>query len=301
MGRKCSHCGILGHNLRTCATYRGGTAVLGGVRLFGVQLDIASSLPMKKSFSMGCLPSTSSTSSSSPSSLSSSSRVPVTENLEKMSNGYLSDGLISRNQEKKKGIPWTEEEHRTFLAGLEKLGKGDWRGISKNFVTTRTPTQVASHAQKYFLRQISLDKKKRRSSLFDMVKGIEMDEHKVSTIDSKTNDSSPISCEFFSIPTKSSNNTAAYSEVDKDRTLHSIDLNLQDQVSRFNSQETGGLHFLPCLHSMSVWAYESSDAQSPVKHTSPNVTSDLELTLGTPLALDMNKPSMPPLQLEQLV
>ncbi|KAH9297133.1 hypothetical protein KI387_028815, partial [Taxus chinensis] len=65
-------------------------------------------------------------------------------------------------------MPWSEEEHRLFLDGLGKLGKGDWRGISTSFVIARTPTQVSSHAQKYFLRQSSLHKRKRRSSLFDM-------------------------------------------------------------------------------------------------------------------------------------
>lgn len=67
------------------------------------------------------------------------------------------------------GVPWTAEEHRTFLAGLKKLGKGDWRGISRNFVTTRTPTQVASHAQKYFLRQNKLSNTNCRLSRFDVV------------------------------------------------------------------------------------------------------------------------------------
>lgn len=45
---------------------------------------------------------------------------------------------------RKKGVAWTEEEHRQFLLGLQKLGKGDWRGISWHFVRTRTPTQVIS-------------------------------------------------------------------------------------------------------------------------------------------------------------
>lgn len=92
-----------------------------------------------------------------------------------LTDGYLSDdpahgsGSSNRRCERKKGVPWTEEEHRLFLIGLQKLGKGDWRGIARNYVVSRTPTQVASHAQKYFIRQSNASRRKRRSSLFDMV------------------------------------------------------------------------------------------------------------------------------------
>ena len=58
--------------------------------------------------------------------------------------------------------------YRRFLMGLKKYGKGDWRNIARNFVTTRTPTQVASHAQKYFIRQLTDCKDKRRSSIHDI-------------------------------------------------------------------------------------------------------------------------------------
>ena len=97
MGRKCSHCGNIGHNSRTCTTYR--ETAVGGLRLFGVQLDISSSsVAMKKSFSMDCL------SSARPSSPSpSSSRVSIDENSDKTSIDYLSDGLMGRSPERKKG------------------------------------------------------------------------------------------------------------------------------------------------------------------------------------------------------
>lgn len=86
--------------------------------------------------------------------------------------GYASDDVVhpsARTRERKRGVPWTEEEHKLFLLGLQKVGKGDWRGISRNFVKTRTPTQVASHAQKYFLRRNNINnRRRRRYSLFDI-------------------------------------------------------------------------------------------------------------------------------------
>nr|KYP45356.1 Myb-like protein J [Cajanus cajan] len=82
--------------------------------------------------------------------------------------GKRSSSVRPHEHERKKGVPWTEEEHKLFLLGLKKYGKGDWRNISRNFVITRTPTQVASHAQKYFIRQLSGGKDKRRASIHDI-------------------------------------------------------------------------------------------------------------------------------------
>uniref|UniRef100_A0A5B6ZER2 Putative MYB transcription factor n=1 Tax=Davidia involucrata TaxID=16924 RepID=A0A5B6ZER2_DAVIN len=57
---------------------------------------------------------------------------------------------------------------QAFLIRVAEGREGDWRGISRNFVKTRTPTQVASHAQKYFLRRNNHNRRRRRSSLFDI-------------------------------------------------------------------------------------------------------------------------------------
>ncbi|KAK6912004.1 SANT/Myb domain [Dillenia turbinata] len=180
MTRRCSHCCNNGHNTRTCPTRAGSSSSAGngssggsvGVKLFGVRLTDGSFI--KKSASMGNLSHyhSSSSAAASPNTCSPSSD-PLHENP--IPDGYLSDDTnhascsSNRRNERKKGVPWTEEEHRMFLIGLQKLGKGDWRGIAKNYVISRTPTQVASHAQKYFIRQSNATRRKRRSSLFDMV------------------------------------------------------------------------------------------------------------------------------------
>lgn len=171
MTRRCSHCSNNGHNSRTCPTRGGGATAgssAGGVRLFGVRLTDGSF--MKKSASMGNL-SLYTSANPNPSSPSSD---PIRDPV-RVPDGYLSDDpnnascSSNRRSDRKKGKPWSEEEHRRFLVGLQKLGKGDWRGIARNYVISRTPTQVASHAQKYFIRQSNATRRKRRSSLFDMV------------------------------------------------------------------------------------------------------------------------------------
>lgn len=58
---------------------------------------------------------------------------------------------------------------RLLLAGLKQYGKGNWKSISKNYVRSRTPTQVASHAQKFFNRlNSSKTKGERRPSIHDI-------------------------------------------------------------------------------------------------------------------------------------
>ncbi|KAG0447617.1 hypothetical protein HPP92_028251 [Vanilla planifolia] len=155
MPRRCSHCNQDGHNSRTCPNR--------GVRLFGVRLSDGS---MQKSASTGNLAGFARSAGGGGSHLGEDP-----SSAEVTGCGYASDGFRGgpATRERKKGVPWTEQEHKMFLLGLRKLGKGDWRGISRKYVMSRTPTQVASHAQKYFIRHSALNRRKKRVSLFDIV------------------------------------------------------------------------------------------------------------------------------------
>ncbi|CAN0410261.1 unnamed protein product [Ectocarpus sp. 12 AP-2014] len=55
--------------------------------------------------------------------------------------------FLSRNKGR-----WTKDEHERFLSVAGRLGKNkeSWRWISQVVVTTRSPAQVRTHAQKYF-------------------------------------------------------------------------------------------------------------------------------------------------------
>ncbi|XP_075521240.1 transcription factor MYB1R1-like isoform X2 [Primulina tabacum] len=136
------------------------TEVAGGggeIMLFGVRVEVD---PMRRCASMNNL----------------SELLPVAVNNndedfpkaeEGTASGYASADDATplpsnRGRERKR-----EEEHKRFLYGLQKVGKGNWRGISRDYVKTRTPTQVASHAQKYFFRRSNLNRR-RRSSVFDI-------------------------------------------------------------------------------------------------------------------------------------
>ncbi|KAJ9553171.1 hypothetical protein OSB04_017216 [Centaurea solstitialis] len=169
MAGDCSHCGQTAHDSTTC-----NNGNVGSLKLFGVTIDPKSNqidhgkekedddrivnnenlLLIRKCKSLDSLEACN----------------IINDHPSSIDRGYQSDGPPDRSRkDKTKGVPWTEDEHISFLRGLDNLGKGDWRGISKKYVPSRTPTQVASHAQKYYIRMnATREKRKRRSSLFDI-------------------------------------------------------------------------------------------------------------------------------------
>ncbi|KAD2392873.1 hypothetical protein R6Q59_012594 [Mikania micrantha] len=153
--KKCVDCGQIGHISTECKNGK-----VGSFYLFGVMIDPLAD-PSEEDDNLQVVNGVGS------SNRESKSMEIIKRQENEDDHGYVSDH--EHGQDKKKGVPWTEDEHRSFLDGLEKLGRGNWRAISKKYVPSRTPTQVASHAQKYFIRMNAADEKRnRRSSLFDI-------------------------------------------------------------------------------------------------------------------------------------
>ncbi|KAL0491103.1 hypothetical protein AKO1_009703 [Acrasis kona] len=74
------------------------------------------------------------------------------------SNFFIPDLSEPDGRRPRKG--WTRSEHITFLMGMKLNGRGNWKDISK-LLESKSPKQVQSHAQKYFLRQYKQNKNKR--------------------------------------------------------------------------------------------------------------------------------------------
>uniref|UniRef100_J3LUK6 Myb-like domain-containing protein n=1 Tax=Oryza brachyantha TaxID=4533 RepID=J3LUK6_ORYBR len=96
----------------------------------------------------------------------------------------------TRQGQKRKAETWTDDEHeylrhfpilhirsfllislrsnvQQFLAGIEKIGRGDWIRMSKEYVPSKTPAQIASHNQKYTIRKAKPHKDRKRRSIHD--------------------------------------------------------------------------------------------------------------------------------------
>ncbi|KAL5128163.1 Transcription factor SRM1 [Glycine soja] len=84
------------------------------------------------------------------------------------SNHVMLSGDSSRSIHHNKYTHLTKEEHRSFLLRPEKYKQGGWKNISKKFFPTKTPTQVACNAQKYFKRKNVPHKERKRKSIHDI-------------------------------------------------------------------------------------------------------------------------------------
>ncbi|XP_021739442.1 transcription factor SRM1-like [Chenopodium quinoa] len=86
------------------------------------------------------------------------------DKVDNYNNGH--DNFIYKKK-KIRYTQWSKDEHRLFVIGAMIYGGGDWRSISRMVVKTRSPIQVASHAQKFYDRK-KHPKNTKRASIHDI-------------------------------------------------------------------------------------------------------------------------------------
>ncbi|CAL5058080.1 unnamed protein product [Urochloa decumbens] len=71
-------------------------------------------------------------------------------------------------RKKKTAEQWTEAEHRRFLAGLDRY-LGRWKAMSREYLPSKTASQIASHYQKYRNREKQRERNEcKRASIHDI-------------------------------------------------------------------------------------------------------------------------------------
>ncbi|KAL1540248.1 hypothetical protein AAHA92_24629 [Salvia divinorum] len=98
-----------------------------------------------------------------------------------------------------KGVPWTIEEHRLFLQGIDIYGRSNWREITRNLLQGRLTSQVASHAQKFFKRKANRKKDGMRASIHDITTVSECD----ALLEGRSNDAATATTFATAIPGQS--------------------------------------------------------------------------------------------------
>ncbi|CAH0489836.1 unnamed protein product [Peronospora farinosa] len=74
-----------------------------------------------------------------------------------------SNATHQKGQTGMNGGRWTEQEHKSFLAGLRLYGR-EWKKVAGK-IETRTSAQIRSHAQKYFARLARDDEMRKHCGL----------------------------------------------------------------------------------------------------------------------------------------
>lgn len=161
---------------------------------------------------------------------------------------------------------------------MEKYGKGDWRSISRNFVVTRTSTQVASHAQKYFARLNSKNKHRNRPSIHDI------------TVADNTKQR-PITWQNGNISVAATSNTQAIQTTSQP----SLDLPIYGRPNMWNTQATQAISQPSLNHptygAPTIWNTQAALQPSPniPVYGTPTISQPMLSAFGT----NMNRGAQP--------